>query len=61
MTSEELKLDRQPDRRAFLMETAASAEAVADCGAGSETSRESRGEGWRVLGRSEDWTAGQGF
>lgn len=27
------------------METAASAEAVADCGAGSETSRESRGEG----------------
>lgn len=40
VTSEELKLDRQPDRRAFLMETAASAEAVADCGVRSETSRE---------------------
>ena len=43
VTSEELKLERQPDRRAFLMETAASAEAVADCGAGSETSRERAG------------------
>lgn len=38
-----MKLGRQPDRRAFLMETAASAEAVTDCGTGSEASRERAG------------------
>ena len=38
-----MKLGRQPDRRAFLMETAASAEAVTDSGTGSEASRERAG------------------